>query len=263
MNQAFMEKTVRITFKEKKIALSLHVPENPEYRVPAVLFCHGYTGSRIEQRYIFVRMARLLAKAGIASLRFDYRGCGESEGLFRDHSLLNYIEDTEFCLEYMKNLDSIINEKIGILGYSLGGAVAAETTEKHPEIKTVVLWSPVADPMELFIKRKENSESLQTDKIKKYIEHDGWEIGFSFINSLGKVKPVKKLGKYPGPVLLCHGEKDLVVDPKHTRDYELERSKVKGKTKIIFFPESGHGYKPLEEDKMLLENTRSWFLKHL
>ena len=61
----------------------LHSPVACAALCPAVVFFHGFTGTKVEPHRIFVKTARELAAIGFYALRFDFRGSGDSEGIFR------------------------------------------------------------------------------------------------------------------------------------------------------------------------------------
>src|SRR6266568_7542966 len=113
-------------------------------RVPGVVFFHGFTGDRMESHWIFVKCARALAKAGIASLRFDFYGSGESEGEFRDASLLGEIADARAAVNFFR-WQGIDAERLGMLGLSLGGVIAA-ILAPDCDARALVLWSAPARP---------------------------------------------------------------------------------------------------------------------
>ncbi len=264
MKMDFREEPMRFSSRGEFISATAHLPADEDAHVPAVLFCHGFTGNRIEHRYLFVRAARRLASAGIGALRFDYGGCGESEGLFEEHTFSNYIEDALLALDFLKQLPGFDSKRLGILGYSLGGSVAAEVAGQNPQLKAAVLWSPGAFPQKLFFERRQElSGSDISSSVEDFIEYDGWAIGIPFIRSLGEVVPVESLAKFPGAVLLCHGLADVVVEPSHSKAFATARNKPQQITRTLFLEESGHGYKPLKEDAKLLKETTRWFSKYL
>lgn len=259
-----MEKPIQFECGGEKIAATAHVPSEETTAVPVVIFCHGYTGNRIEQRYIFVRMSRLLAQAGIASIRFDYRGCGESDGLFRDHTVLDYVADAIAAINTAKNLPSVDAKRMGLLGYSLGGCVASYAALHCADIKAIVLWAPVAFPWKLFFDRRPDflpDDAFGADK--SFVEYAGWEIGRQYVETLTSLDPVQALSEFKNPVLLCHGLQDTVVPPAHSEAYSTARIHKGLLTEKLFFAKSDHGFKPLQEDCQLLEDSLLWFKKHL
>ena len=72
------------------------LPENNE-KMPLVIMCHGHGGSK-EEGGGFDDIAAALAEAGIASIRVDYPGCGESKEDFTLNTMTNMLDDTESAL---------------------------------------------------------------------------------------------------------------------------------------------------------------------
>src|SRR5579864_8279648 len=104
----------------------LHRPSDAAGRsLPAVVMFHGFTGNRMEAHWIFVKCARNLAQAGIASLRFDFCGSGESDGEFSEVTLRGEIADGRMAVEFLRRQRGIDAQRVGLLGLSLGGTVAA------------------------------------------------------------------------------------------------------------------------------------------
>ena len=74
-------KELPVSFKSegKQLVGMLHLPDKK--KAPCVIMCHGYQGNKFgNHKRVFVKTARYFAKNGIASLRFDFLGCGDSEG---------------------------------------------------------------------------------------------------------------------------------------------------------------------------------------
>lgn len=80
--------------------------------------------SEIFEHKTFTIIADYLARQGIATLRFDERGVGESEGDFSKASIPEFATDAEAAVEYLKSRPEINSNQIGVIGHSEGGAVA-------------------------------------------------------------------------------------------------------------------------------------------
>ena len=98
----------------------LELPENAK-RI--VCMFHGFTGNKTEHNGHYRNLARLLAKKGVASIRMDYHGNGESDGEFYDFSYIDTLDDAKRIIEFAKNIEGI--EEVCILGFSYGGAIAS------------------------------------------------------------------------------------------------------------------------------------------
>jgi pimeloyl-ACP methyl ester carboxylesterase len=102
----------------------------------AFLVLHGFggnkdgTGTRAG--------AGMLAEMGYATLRFDMRGCGESEGEPGRVICLEQVEDTLAALEFLARRPEIDANRIGIMGSSFGAAVAVYTAGVDPRPAAVI-----------------------------------------------------------------------------------------------------------------------------
>lgn len=105
-----------------------------------MLLYHGWTSKMDEVGDMYKRLAAQLGEAGIASLRIDFRGEGERNGFRLTSTFATRIEDGEAALTFAQK--QLPGAKVGIVGFSLGGATALAVTGRHPsEITTLVLWS--------------------------------------------------------------------------------------------------------------------------
>src|SRR5688500_13427252 len=84
---------------------------------PAVVMLHGFASSRDEVGGLFAQQAAALAAEGIASLRIDFRGYGESEGDMADTTLEGLIADAATARSYLAGVDGVDPERIGVIGY--------------------------------------------------------------------------------------------------------------------------------------------------
>lgn len=87
--------------------------------------------------------ARRLAREGIESATFDYRGHGKSEGIQGCFKVQDLSQDVELFYNRVRELYGDID--IVVMGTSLGGALALELVNRHPEIKAVVLMAAALD----------------------------------------------------------------------------------------------------------------------
>ena len=98
-----MQKAVEIESRNLTLRGMLHIPDNAPGKVPVVCIFHGFTGTKVEPHFIFVKLSRRLEKTGIASLRFDFGGSGESDGDFEDMTILTELDDAKAILDYAKS----------------------------------------------------------------------------------------------------------------------------------------------------------------
>ncbi len=103
---------------------------------PAVILLHGITGYKEKQH--IVALSHDLAREGIASIRFDASGIGESQGsVEEDYRISHYLKDIEDVFKYLRGLPFIDASHIGIWGHSLGGMLAVIYSAHKHEVKAV------------------------------------------------------------------------------------------------------------------------------
>ena len=120
------------------LAGTLVQPQEPTKR--AVVLVHGGGVTR-EEGGFFTRLATGLSEAGIASLRFDLRGHGESEGRQEELTLSTILNDIRVVLAYVREATNA--EEVTLLGASFGGGICAYYAAKCPEdVSRLVLFNP-------------------------------------------------------------------------------------------------------------------------
>lgn len=264
MHHEELREAITLENNGEKIFGILHRPLHSK-KVPAVVICPGFAGNKCGKFRMFVTLGKALAKQGIAVLRFDYRGSGDSEGEFRDITLEGKTSDTEKCLEFLTNDPQIDTSRLGLLGRSLGGAIAVLTARRMPIIKSLVLWAPVfkSDPWrELWESFKSNQ---QLDQAKQEILRNlpANIPNLEFLNQFFKLDLEKVLGGLKHiPLLHLHGEQDRVVKIEHAKEYEKARIGLDN-TRFVQLPRSDHDFSDPHEQAMAIQETCEWYLKSL
>lgn len=115
-----------------------------------VIVCHGYPGNRSR----FIDIAPALHRAGFSVLMFDFRGNGESTG--RPTIGRREVNDLDSATKWLRESKPNSSRSIGVIGFSMGGAVAIMAAARNEAIKAVVSDSAYASldrPAELTLKR--------------------------------------------------------------------------------------------------------------
>jgi alpha/beta superfamily hydrolase len=119
-----------ITFTSEDLTLEgvLHQPASAPF--PAAVVCHPHPlfGGDMSNSVV-VAVCQALTNAGIASLRFNYRGVGRSEGKYGDG--LGERTDAAAALAYLRGLADVDQGKVGIVGYSFGATVALTAADER------------------------------------------------------------------------------------------------------------------------------------
>lgn len=133
----------RVTFPCGKLSLEgvWHQPEGTA-PLPAVIVCHPhplYGGSMANN--VVVAVCRALNEAGIAALRFNFRGVGKSGGEFGGG--IAEQEDVRAALAFVCSRKEVDPKRMGLAGYSFGAGVAAPVACRDEGVARLALVSPV------------------------------------------------------------------------------------------------------------------------
>ncbi len=130
------EEAHRVPVEGQKVAVVLHLPERRP--VPCVVACHGLGASKDSDKYLL--LGREFPRRNLALCRFDFRGCGESDGSYADSTVAGRISDLQAVLELLASHPSL-DGRFGLLGSSLGGFVALFAASEIRTPVPVVTWN--------------------------------------------------------------------------------------------------------------------------
>ena len=108
--------------------------------LPLVVLCHGFTGNRQGDGH-FAPLAEDLAVHGIATVRLDFAGCGDSTEPYANYTLANMAADVDSVIGYMQATYG--TGKTALVGHSMGGRLASLYPQlgQYP-VTALALWSP-------------------------------------------------------------------------------------------------------------------------
>jgi fermentation-respiration switch protein FrsA (DUF1100 family) len=199
-------------------------------------------------------LADYLTRKGIAVLRADDRGVGESTGDFSKATSADFATDTEAGIAYLKTRPEIDAHKIGLVGHSEGGVIAPMIAARNHDVAFIVMMAGTGVPGDQVIAEQtrlileaqgvphDQAEKQRADEIeilalvkqekdpavleKKLRERFAGKVSEAQIGeTIQKVNtpwmryfvnydPATSLSKVVCPVLVLNGEKDLQVPPK-------------------------------------------------
>lgn len=130
----------KVTFESDglKIAGVVHVPDGLKAgeRRPAIIMMHGF-GANKDGGPAWV--CGQFESWGYVALRFDYRGCGESEGERGRVIPLEEVEDARNAVTYLASRPEVDSNRIALAGSSLGAGVAVHAAAIDPRVAAVIL----------------------------------------------------------------------------------------------------------------------------
>ena len=189
----------------------------------------------------FYDISHYLAQNGIASLRYDKRGVGQSDGDFWATGLYDNAQDAQAALQYLKQQKNIQPENIFILGHSEGAFIATKLAGGGAEVAGIILLAGGAQSGEAVLKWQviqvtkglkgingwlikilrinvSKAQEKQIDKIKQstkdwYRQQLIAKINAKWLREFMAYDPASDLARITVPVLAITGSKDIQVDP--------------------------------------------------
>jgi dipeptidyl aminopeptidase/acylaminoacyl peptidase len=126
-------------------------------RRPGFLVLHGFGSNK--DGGVSLAVAKVLADFGYVALRFDMRGCGDSEGPRGRVICLEQVEDTKNALSFLATRPEVDPARIAVLGNSFGAAVAIYTAGVDPRVAACVSCGGWGDGAKKFRKQHESPEA--------------------------------------------------------------------------------------------------------
>ncbi len=191
------------------------LPEG-EGKYPAVVMLHGTGSDKHEAGGGYDLAAPAMALSGIATIRFDFMGNGESTASYADYSYTSANLDAKAAADYMAGLESIDGGKLAVMGWSQGGTNALLAAAEYPEtFQAVITWSGALELGILFsdfdaayaTAKKDGSYTLTFDW------REPLPVGVRWFEDVKNTDVRKEIAKIQAPVLAINGDQDTTVTP--------------------------------------------------
>jgi len=189
-----------------KLTLKGWLIKAPENKL-TLICAHGYRQNRAQESVPLLPIVRTLADHGINVLMFDFRNSGESAGDIT--SVGQYeVRDLLGAVDFVHSQPEL-NQKIALLGFSMGAAVSILAGEQESTVAAVIADAPFADLTSYL----EANFSVWTDLPPKPFNKTILDV-LPVMTGLNPqaVSPIREVGKFAGrPLLLIHGEADADI----------------------------------------------------
>ncbi len=227
--------------------------DKPKYekKFPAIIIFHGFTGNHVGSQFKLSLLAKELSKLGIASVRFDFRGSGNSDGKFEDMTVTSETLDAESVIQYLNN-QKWFNGQFAFLGYSMGAVIASSLIGKGYNPNSLVFWSPAFFNTSVFSKLDSFHETSEN------IDYKGFLIGRKFRKEILERDFYIYLKEYKNNVLVVHGNNDKAVDLKEVKDFSIKQN-----YDFVEIDGATHKYENSNHIKKLLTATKTFLKENL
>lgn len=190
-----------------KLAARLELPADQRPYAYA-LFAHCFTCNK---NLAAVRnISRALNMKGIAVLRFDFTGLGESEGDFADTDFSSNVEDLVYAARYLEEQHEAPRL---LVGHSLGGAAVICAAHELPSVQAVATIGAPYSPRHVSHLLKEEIEEIEEEGVSEVsIGGRPFTVKKHFLEDIREQNLEPKLQKLGRALLILHSPQDLTVE---------------------------------------------------
>ncbi len=215
--------------------------------LPLVVLCHGFTGNRQGDGH-FAPLAEDLAAHGIATVRLDFAGCGDSTEPYANYTLANMAADVDSVIGYMQATYG--TGKTALVGHSMGGRLASLYPQlgQYP-VTALALWSPANGTGLQGLEFLSIDNFAAVEELAARADAEGsvaaWgvELSAAYIDGMRDSDPNAALQESGLPVLLTYsGNERILSDTTQTETKAAVESLPDGQVVLDPFVNGDHNY---------------------
>ena len=215
--------------------------------LPLVVLCHGFTGNRQGDGH-FAPLAEDLAAHGIATVRLDFAGCGESTEPYANYTLANMAADVDSVIGYMQATYG--TGKTALVGHSMGGRLASLYPQLGQySVTALALWSPANGTGLQGLEFLSIDNFAAVEELAARADAEGsvaaWgvELSAAYIDGMRDSDPNATLQESGLPVLLTYsGNERILSDTTQTETKAAVESLPDGQVVLDPFVNGDHNY---------------------
>lgn len=201
----------------------------------AIMF-HGFQGNRgYHSGKLLYDLAHHLAKAGMPTLRFDFAGCGESDGEFNRMTVLGELLDGMAIIDFVRR--QVGAKKIFLIGHSQGGVVASMLAGYYRDlVDKLVLLAPAASLKDDALAGQCQGTEYDPNHIPLTVPVHGQAVSGQYFRTAQLLPIYETAQHFAGPALIIHGQADQVVPPEMSQKYHV----ILPNSRLYLMPDEGH-----------------------
>jgi hypothetical protein len=218
------------------LGATVTTPTTAVPKAPAVVLV-GASGQQDREEAVaglpvFGQIAGALSNAGFLVVRYDKRGSGQSGGRIEGATLADYADDVVTVVKYLRDRKDVDDNRIAVVGYGDGGAVALLAADREKRIKAIALLEAggftgreitleqqrhALDQLKTTDADRQAKIAMQTQIVDATIKGDGWtgvpddvrkQADTPYFKSWLLFDPASVIKRLDQPLLIVQGERD-------------------------------------------------------
>jgi len=230
----------------------VHEPLDDQPLHPGVILCHGMESTKDGTKHKL--LGERLSRVGFSVLRFDFSYVGESEGDFADLTFRGEVDDLGGAWDFFR---ARVDGPIGLLGSSMGGAVALLFAAAEPGVRALATIAAVARPGRVLAELR--PAELERWRREGVLSLGGVRLRSTFLDDVETLDVVAACRDVRCPTFVAHGDADRVVP---CSDGEEIAAALGGAHRLKIYPGADHRFSKPADLEELLEDCASWLAAH-
>lgn len=252
-------KTEILTGGQKSLCALYNRPVDvgdPDRSRTLVVMAHGFPGGhKSAHDDLYGELQSALTRREFHTLRFDFRGCGESEG-FEEHFTLDSAREDFRHIHLWAREQGYKN--MAYIGEGLGASLALLSLDLN--ISALVLLWPVLDLRAHADRLTDGLQITDTDRHNGYIDYEGCRMSLRLLKELQTTSLISCMRDAFMPTMILHGTRDAVVPIK---DLSLAKSYITARRIDITTVHDGeHGLAKPNHRRMVLHHIGDFLEKY-
>lgn len=219
-----------------KLHAKLDFPKEEAEKYPLLIIEHGYTG-HMEERHI-IAVAEAANEIGFASLRIELYGHGGSDGSFREHTVMKWVDEMLTVIDYAAGLDFV--DGVYLAGHSQGGLTTILVAAMKRDVLKAIL--PLAPAIVIRDDARTGTlfgTSFDPDHVPDQMDMGEGRVLNGNYFRVAQTLPVEEaIESYCKPVLIVHADTDEAVPVS----YAIEAAKRYENCELIILENDNHCY---------------------
>lgn len=235
------EKEMSIKSDGPELPGLLTLPKERKGKMPVVILVHGSgpndMNETIGQNTPFKDLAQGLSKQGVAVIRYDKRSLVDAKSV-KDYDT-ETVNDAIAAVELAAQMHEIDNNRIYVLGHSLGGQLAPRIAEKCNKIKGIIIWAGNTRKLKTTLYEQIRYLGIAEKDIENMANTQLSLLPAGYLDFDNQYSPTETAKKLNIPMLILQGESDYNVTMEDFNNWKMA---LKDKNNVLFksYPKLNH-----------------------
>jgi hypothetical protein len=264
VNSGYIETSLSIPHNSYTIPAILTLPIDKEDS-PVVIMVHGTGSCKDEEGNAYLMLAHDLAEKGIASIRFDFPGCGDSTESYQLYCNSEAVSHINEVAQYIVSIQEIDASRIGLLGRNEGGTDVLLAASNSDTFTSVATWTASLETIGSITTQEKVAAILHGFTPLHFDWRSSLPLSYKWIQEAENMDVLKSVQNIQAPLATFHGTLDTVTP--YTDSEKITNASSNDTSSFFPIVGANHSFNLFSGDlthfKDLERKTIEWFKETL